>query len=294
MNTESPRPDAPIAVPGGRDRAVAIAYHVLGSVSDAEDVAQDAAAAWLATDPETVEDPEAWIAVVTTRRAIDRLRERDRRRETYVGPWLPEPRVHAVGSDPADSAATADEVSYALLVVLDRLTPEQRVAFVLHDVFGEPFDRVGQVLGRNPAAARQLASRARRRVRDAAPPSEVDDASRWALVEAFLDACDHGDHQRLLSMLAPEAELVTDGGGVVTAARNVVVGADRVARFLLGVWTGLDPSRVDVVSIGGDPGVVVRADGRTTVAVPEVRHGLVTSVRIIANPDKLRHLDPAP
>ncbi len=291
MNTESPRPDVPIAVPGGRDRAVTIAYHVLGSVSDAEDVAQDAAAAWLATDPETVEDPEAWIAVVTTRRAIDRLRTRERRRETYIGPWLPEPRVRPAGTDPADLGATADEVSYALLVVLDRLTPEQRVAFVLHDVFGEPFTRVGEVLDRSPAAARQLASRARRRVRDVAPPDDVDDRTRWDLLEAFVAATTNGDLERLLGLLDPDVRLVTDGGGVARAARNVVHGADNVARFTIGVWNRFPPQSWQVVSVSGDPGVVATRDGQHTVGVLEVRDGRITAVRLVANPDKLHHLD---
>jgi len=284
-------------VPGGHERAVAIAYHVLGSVSDAEDVAQEAAAAWVTTDRSDVDDPEAWVAVVTTRRAIDRLRQRQRRRETYIGPWLPEPRIRPramSATDPADVAVTADEISYALLVVLDRLTPAQRVAFVLHDVFGEPFDRIAEVLGCTTAAARQLASRARRRVRDAAPPTDPDDDVRWAVTDAFLAACQQGDHEGLLALLAPDAELVSDGGGVVSAARNVIVGADRVARFLLGIWSSTVPSLVEFVSIGGDPGVVVHADGRATVAVLEVHDGLATAVRLIANPDKLHHLDGPP
>lgn len=283
-------------LPGGRGRAVAIAYHVLGSVTDAEDAVQEATESWLTTNRDAVDDPEAWAAVVTTRRAIDVLRQRDRRREDYVGPWLPEPRIrplpHAQGpdQDPASAAAVADEVSYALLVVLDRLTPEQRIAFVLHDVFGESFHHVAAVLDRTPAAARQLASRARRQVRESAPPDDVDDGQRWHVAEVFVDAAQRGDLTALLDLLDPDVQLVADSGGKVRAPRNVVRGPDHVGRFAIGVLRGVPRDQLRPVLVGGDPGVVATIDGRTAVGVLEVRHGLVTAVRLVANPDKLTHL----
>jgi RNA polymerase sigma-70 factor, ECF subfamily len=277
-----------------RDRLFGLAYRMLGSVADAEDVVQDVGETWTRTDTETIEDPEAWLVTVTTRRCLDRLRSAQRRRETYVGPWLPEPLVTdpvraPAEADPGEAATLADEVSYALLVVLDRLQPAERVAFVLHDVFGEPFEHVARILGRTPAAARKLASRARQRVHGALPTATTDPAEGRRVTEAFVEAVGTGDLAALLELLAPDTVLVSDGGGIVSAARRPVHGADRLARFFLGLAAKGGPeARAEPVTVNGGPGVRLWL-GRDLVGVAAlgVRQGRVLAVHVVTNPHKL-------
>lgn len=279
---------------GHRGRLFGLAYRLLGTVADAEDVVQDVAETWARTDRSTVDDPEAWLVTVATRRSLDRLRSAQHRREAYVGPWLPEPVAHdpsETSSDPADLVAVADEVSFAMLVVLDQLSPPERVAFVLHDVFGLPFDRLASVLERSPEAARKLASRARQRVHDAVPPGGHDPVEAREVTEAFLAAARDGDLEGLVRVLHPDAVLISDGGGLVTAARRPVVGSERIARFILGLATKSYPDgRAEAVVVNGEPGFRLSLGERPiAVGTLEVREGRVRAVRFVVNPDKLRH-----
>lgn len=282
-----------------RRRLVGLAYRMLGTLADAEDVVQDA---WLRlgrVEPGTVDDLPAWLTTVTSRLALDRLRAVRRAREAYVGPWLPEPIVAGLADrrpGPADVVELDDSVRLALLVVLEQLTPEQRVAFVLHDVFAVPFAEVAATLGVSPAAARQLASRARRTVRDARPTPRASAEAERAAVLAFRRAALDGDVGGLVAVLAPGVVLRSDGGGAVSAALRPVVGAEKVARLLVGLLELAEgPLEVTDVLVNGEPGMVVRAVARgrpeTTVVVPRVDEGgRVVAVDIVRNPAKLRGL----
>jgi RNA polymerase sigma-70 factor (ECF subfamily) len=212
---------------------------MLGSWAEAEDAVQEAWLRYAASRPDDLADARGWLTTVTARICLDVLRSARVRRESYVGQWLPEPlvaRLPATEPDPADRVARTEEISLALLVVLDRLGPEQRVAFVLHDVFAVPFEQIASVLGTTPAAARQLASRARRAVADGEVRHDRDRAEQERVLAAFLGAAERGDIDGLIAVLAPEVVVVGDGGGVGGAAREPVTGALRVARFLLGLF----------------------------------------------------------
>jgi RNA polymerase sigma-70 factor (ECF subfamily) len=252
-----------------RDHLMAVAYRMLGSRADAEDAVQEAWLRWHATAAgsagEQIEDPRGWLTTVTARICLDQLRSARVRREAYVGQWLPEPVVDRFEADLADQVVRTDEVSYALLVVLERLGPEQRVAFVLHDVFAVPFDEIAEVLATTPAAARQLASRARRAVSaDGAPRHTADLAEQRRVVTAFLDAARSGDIDGLLAVLAPDAVTVGDGGGLAPVGRQPIAGALPVARFLAGLFRRYQREatsvRVEVVLLNGDLGLLAEAD----------------------------------
>jgi RNA polymerase sigma-70 factor (ECF subfamily) len=277
-----------------RGRLVGIAHGILGELGEAEDVVQEA---WLRlrrsarTDP--VESVTGWLVVTTSRLALDAVGSARRRRETYVGPWLPEPIVEfdPIGApapaDPADRVTLAESVSTAVLVVLQTLTPAERTAFVLHDVFGLPFAEVAEVVGRTPAAVRQLAARARKRVREGAPRFDADPQRQRAVVAAFTRALEDGDVDALLRLLDPDVVLLSDGGGRVRAARNPVHGADRVARFLAGIQRKL-AFRPWPARINAGPGVVLTRDGGPVAAVSlTVVDGRVARVDIVINPEKL-------
>lgn len=280
---------------------VTVAYPLLGSLVDAEDVVQDVAETWSRTDRDAIEDPQAWLVTVTTRRCLDRLRSAQYRRETYVGSWLPEPRLTSPGTsqandDPAAVVVRAEEVSFALLLVLERLQPAERIAFVLHDVFGEPYPHIASILGRTPQATRQLASRARRRIRGTSGPPESQhlpqaspDTFGETTVRAFREAIVTGDLDGLLSLLDPEAVLVSDGGGVVRAARRPVLGAERIARFFVGLAAPPRAAdRVEVVMINGNAGLRFWLDRRLVgVAALDLRAHRVGAVYVVVNPAKL-------
>jgi len=282
-----------------RSRLVGVAYRILGSVTEAEDAVQDAWLRFVGADRSAVEEPAAWLTTVTSRLCLDRLRSARARRETYVGPWLPEPWVQGLDAPPGPDvlAEHGESVRLALLVVLEELTPEQRVAFVLHDVFAVPFTEVADALGTSVAAARQLASRARRAVRDRRPPPAVPLARQREVVEAFTRATLAGDLDGLLRTLAPGVVLRSDGGGVVSAALRPVVGPDRVARVLIGLVTRSAGSPVTVVPVlvNGELGALVdvgegesRASAGMNVVLPRVGpDGLVHGVDMVRNPEKL-------
>lgn len=280
-----------------RARLVGLAYRVLGSVAEAEDAVQDAWLRLAGADRAAIEDLAAWLTTVTSRLCLDRLRSARVRRETYVGPWLPEPWVQPVDAAPGPEqhAVQGESVRLALLVVLEGLSPEQRVAFVLHDVFAVPFTEVADVLGTSVPAARQLASRARRTVREHRLPPAVPLHRQREVVEAFTRAAFAGDLDGLVRTLAPDVVLRSDGGGLVSAALRPLLGPDHVARFLLGLRTRYAPTGFDVVPVlvNGELGAVVElgedtGPGWLTVVLPRVGpDGLVHGVDVVRNPDKL-------
>jgi len=278
-----------------RPRLVRVAYAILGSHAEAEDVVADCWLRLVAADgQEPVRDVESWAVVAVSRLALDVLRSARVRREQYVGPWLPEPVVDGVATpaftDPAEKVTLDDEVSYALLVVLETLTPPERTAFVLHDLFGVPFGEVATAVGRSPEAVRQLASRARRHVRSRSAWSPVDAAEHRRVVSTFSTAVATGDLAALIGVLDPEVVLVSDGGGVVSAARKPVLGADRVARFLLGVMAKGGPDgRIDQVNVNGAPGFAVyRGGDLVTIVSVTVASDRVSRIDMVRAPDKLR------
>jgi RNA polymerase sigma-70 factor, ECF subfamily len=277
------------AVAEHRGWLLGMAYRMLGSAAEAEDAVQEAFARLSVADG--VDDPAAWLRTVTTRICLDVLRSARVRRETYVGPWLPEPLL-VDDADPATAVADAESLSLAFLVVLESLSPEERIAFLLHDVFGTPFDEVARSLGRTPAAARQLASRGRRRLREHRPRFEADARRRQAVAAAFLDACEGGDVDALLALLADDVVLVSDGGGVVSAARKPVVGAEAVLRMLTGLARKAGPSAAfQRLPLNATPGALVSVAGEAdTAMVLEVSGGQVVRINMVRNPEKLAGL----
>ncbi|ROP42556.1 RNA polymerase sigma factor SigJ [Saccharothrix texasensis] len=273
-----------------RPRLVGVAYSLVGTVAEAQDVVSDCWLRLTAADAqEPVRDVEAWSVVAVARRAVDVLRSARVRREEYVGPWLPEPLVDAVAEDPADRVTLDDTVSFALMVVLETLTPAERTTWVLHEVFGMPFPEVAAVVGRSPAAVRQLAVRARAHVAAGAPRVDVGAAEHRRAVEAFLRAVGHGDLAGLLSVLDPDVLLTSDGGGLQGVARRPVAGADRVARFLVGVRRKMAADeRVVPLTVNGGPGFAVLAGATTRfVCSFTLRGGRVRRVDLVVAPDKL-------
>ncbi len=278
-----------------RPMLLGVAYRMLGRTADAEDVVQEAWLRWTAADRAAVREPRAFLVRITTRLAIDRLRQAQARRESYVGPWLPEPLVTDFGPaapDSAERALLADSVSLAVLVVLESLSPLERAVFVLREAFGFPYGEIATALDRSEAAVRQLAGRARRHVDEGRPRYDVDPAERRDLTERFLSAAAGGDLGELLALLAPDVRLVGDSGGKSKAPLRVIESADKVGRFLVAVardsWEGYE---VRFLELNGAPAVLVLAGKEPeTVFQIEVRDGLVQCVHIIRNPDKLQGL----
>ena len=270
-----------------------VAYRMLGSVAEADDAVQEAWLRLSRSDTEAVENLGAWLTTVVARVCLDLLRSRRARREDYVGSWLPEPIVSTdLESDPEHEALLADSVGLALLVVLDTLTPPERLAFVLHDMFGVPFDEIAEIVDRTPDAARQLASRARRRVRGAAPETEPDLERQREVVDAFLAASRAGDFEALLEVLDPDVVFRIDGGGVPSRSRPPVVGAAAVARQVLARGTPLAPLARPAV-VNGAAGAVVEIAGKPFAVVSfAVRNGRIAEIDVIADPAKLSSLQP--
>jgi RNA polymerase sigma-70 factor (ECF subfamily) len=277
-------------------RLIRIAYAVLGSHAEAEDVVSDC---WLrlvsANNTEPVNDVEAWATVVVARRALDTLRSARVRRETYVGPWLPEPRVDVAPpahSDPADRVTLDDTVSFALLVVLETLTPAERTAWVLHDLFEMEFTDVARIVGRTPTAVRQLAARARRHVAAGTPRIEVDHATREAVFEAFRRATEQGDIAALVKLLDPSVRLTTDGGGQIRAARRPVHGADRVARMVVGLAHQMHAGHRPIpVMVNGAPGLALLERGELDLVIAlTLERDRICRIDIIRAPGKLAHI----
>ncbi|WP_413801563.1 RNA polymerase sigma-70 factor [Streptomyces iranensis] len=268
-----------------------IAYRMLGSVADAEDVVQDA---WLRCSQVStpVENPAGYLARTVTNLALNRLTSAAATREQYVGPWLPEPLV--TRPDVGEEVELAESVSLAMLVVLESLSPLERAVFVLKDVFGFSFREIAGMLDRGEAAVRQVGSRARAHVQARRPRYDAPAEVRRRVTEEFLAACLGGDLNRMMELLAPDVTAWSDGGGKVKAALRPQQGAEKVARFLAAVIAQpMDDPRVHAVDVNGRPGLLLTVAGRPdTVACAEVEDGRITEIRIIRNPEKLRHLPP--
>jgi RNA polymerase sigma factor (sigma-70 family) len=280
-----------------RRHLVSLAFRMLGTVAEAEDAVQETYLRWYRLSPQERADidvPRAWLTRAASRICLNVLSSARHRRESYVGPWLPEPipayafrAPGAPAADPLERVTLDESVSTALLVVLESMTPAERVAFILHDVFATPFDEIAEIVGRTPAACRQLATSARRRVQQSrsrrASRTEHDD-----IVRAFAAAVRTGDLAGLITVLDPHVELRSDGGGVVTAARNPVSGNDRVARFLLGGRSKYPLSTIVEQSTPDGLGFAIWDEGRIVgITTLEIQDGLVTHVRIMVNPAKL-------
>ena len=274
-----------------RRRLLGISYRILGSFADAEDVVQDAWLRWSRTDVTEVENPEAFLTTVVTRLSLDRLRTLKARREVYSGPWLPEPV--AADPDPQSAVELADSLSLAVLVVLETLSPLERAAFVLREVFSEPYPVVAEILGREEPAVRQLVHRARQHVDAGAARYRADRATHNEVVQRFLAACETADLDALLGVLAPEVLLVSDAGGVGKAPVRPITGEDKVGRFLIGVTTKVVPgTTVGPEVFNGRLGLVARLDGRAITAIAfDIGDGHVHTLHLLANPEKLAGLD---
>ncbi len=273
-----------------RPAVFGVAYRLLGTVADAEDVAQDVWLRAAAADLEQIEDLRAWLVTVAARRSYDILKSARLRRESYVGPWLPEPLL--TGPDASESVLVDESVSTAMLLVMEELSPPERVAFVLHDVFGIEFSRIADVLDVSAPAARQLASRARRRVakaKESAP--RASKAERERVLVAFRAAYESGDMAGLVALLHPGAVYVTDGGGEVFAARKLIHGGERVAEVMVRVGRQWRADRIDFVEVGGELALVFHRDGGVySVDTVQITDGLISAYRRVINPDKLSHV----
>ena len=270
-----------------RPKLTRIAYRMLGSVADAEDVVQDAFLRWLATDRETVREPEGFLRRVVTRLCLDLLKSARRRRETYVGEWLPEPVVE-------DEEEEIDDVTLPLMLALERLSPLERAAFLLHAVFGVGFDEIAETIGREPAACRQLASRARSHVRAARPRFEMPKERGLEIAAAFFAASRHGDMDRLRSLLAADVVVHSDGGGKKPAAREPVIGFDNVMHLHAALARLFAENRSQLVRYGhinGLPGfVTVEAGDTLQTTALRIENGQIAAIYVMRNPDKLRHI----
>jgi RNA polymerase sigma-70 factor, ECF subfamily len=272
-----------------RPRLLGLAYRMTGSMADAEDIVQDAWLRYERTGPEGVERPAAWLTTVVSRLALDRLRSAHHKRETYVGPWLPEPVATAAG--PAEQAELRDSLTLGFLVLLERLAPVERVVFLLADVFAVPFDDIAVTVERTPAACRQIASRARKRVRDDRRRVPASEEEAWRVAVAFFSAAQAGDIDGLLAVLADDAVLTSDGGADVRAARRPVVGPDRITRFLVNLGRRFgDGATFELLTLNGEPSLVASTVAGMSAITLEVADGRVQAIHMVRNPGKLAHV----
>ena len=272
-----------------RNLLFTVAYEMLGSAADAEDVLQVTWLRWVGVDLGTVRDQRAYLVRITTRQALTRLRTLRRRKESYVGPWLPEPLLTA--PDVARDVELADSVSMAMLLVLETLAPAERAVFVLREVFDLPYDEIAEALGKSPAAVRQVAHRARahvaaRRPREVVSPAETRDA-----LAAFQRAAETGDLQRLLDILAPDVVFLGDGGGIAQAVHVPVVGARKVGRLLALGLSRIPAGALQPTQVNGYPALILRLDGEVdTVLAVRIDDGLITGLYAVRNPEKLSRM----
>lgn len=286
---DPPGPD-PAEFEALRPLLFTVAYEMLEVAADAEDVVQEAWLRWSRVDPGTVRDPRAYLVRVVIRLSLNRFRTVARQRETYVGPWLPEPLVTV--PDVADDVELADSVSTAMLLVLQTLTPLERAVFVLREVFDVPYDEIADSVERTPAAVRQIAHRAREHVAARRPRQRVDRREHAEVLERFRAAAVTGDLQALVDVLAPDVVLVTDGGGVRKAALRPILGRDKVLRFLEAVTPKGADVELRVELVGGRPGLVALLDGVVdSVITIDAVDGVVGSLYFVRNPEKLTHLE---
>ncbi|CAK7258832.1 MULTISPECIES: sigma-70 family RNA polymerase sigma factor [unclassified Shinella] len=270
-----------------RPRLLRLAYRMLGTHAEAEDIVQEAWLRWHRSDRDRVAAPAAWLTRIVSRLCLDAMKSARFRRETYPGTWLPEPLI-----EPADEEMRADNITLTLMVALERLSPLERAAFLLHDVFNQPVDEVAATLQRSPAAIRQLAARARAHVRIDQPRYAIAREDSRAIVEAFFEACRLGDATALGSMLAEDVTLRSDGGGKVMAFPNAIHGMDRLVRLYLGLSRKLG-GRMEFLGhlvIDGLPGFLSRVDGHLQTSALDISGGRITAIYITRNPEKLAGL----
>jgi RNA polymerase sigma-70 factor (ECF subfamily) len=282
-----PRDPSTKAFEAQRPRLLRLAYRMLGSHAEAQDIVQEAWLRWHRSDRDNVTEPAAWLTRTVSRLCLDAMKSARARRETYPGTWLPEPLI-----EPADEELRADNITLTLMVALERLSPLERAAFLLHDVFDQPMDDVAATLRRSPAATRQLAARARAHVRIDQPRYEIAREDSEALVHAFFEACRLGDATALGSMLAAEVTLRSDGGGKVMAFPNAIHGMDRLVRLYVGLSrkSGARMEFLGHVMIDGLPGFLSRTDGHVQTSALDICDGRITAIYITRNPDKLTGL----
>src|SRR4051812_16654111 len=273
-----------------RPAVFGVAYRLLGSVADAEDVTQEVWLRAAGTDLQNIDDLHAWLVTVAARRSYDILKSARFRRETYVGPWLPEPLL--TGPDASQPVLADESVSTAMLLIMEKLSPPERVAFVLHDVFGIEFGRIAEVLDVSVPGARQLASRARRRVAKAKQSTpQASKAERERVLAVFRAAYEAGDLAGLVKLLDPDVVYVTDGGGQVSAARRLIHGGERVAEVILRVGRQLHLDRIEFAEVGGELALVLHREGRVyAVDTVQIKDGRITAYRRVMNPDKLERV----
>jgi RNA polymerase sigma-70 factor (ECF subfamily) len=272
-----------------RPRLFGIAYRMLGSRSDAEDVLQDAYLRWHRGASEELRSPEAWLVTTVTRLCIDRLRAARAQREQYVGPWLPEPLIGDAAPAADMRAELSSSLSIAFLVVLEQLEPDERAAFLLHEVFDTDYAEIAEILGKSAAACRQIVSRARKRVRGRRPRAQVTDAARRLVLERFANAIQMQDKAALLELVAEQASWTSDGGGRARAALKAIRGRERVVRFALGVLgRHADKFAFEMTAVNGEPALAVRAEGRLFSVITVRTDGMrILDVYTVLNPDKL-------
>jgi RNA polymerase sigma-70 factor, ECF subfamily len=276
-----------------RNLLVGSAYRMLGSVADAEDLVQDAWLRWSAADRSQVAEPRAYLVQVAVNGALNQLRAAKARREAYVGPWLPEPLL--VAPDVAEDVATADSVSMAVMVVLETLSPLERAVFVLREVFGYGYRDIAGALARSEPSVRQLAHRAREHVQARRPRFAADRTEQRQVTNEFLAACGSGDLARLMALLAPGVRLTSDSGGKARAPRRIIIGAGKVARFILAITGTAEGMRVEITDVNGAAGIVGFDGGRAAFALAlDVCDNKVQGMFLINNPDKLTALADGP
>lgn len=271
-----------------RARLTGRAYRVLGSFSDADDVVQEAWLRWHGADRSTIDNADAWLNTVVTRLAIDRLRQRKRDEERYTGPWLPTPLIERA-ADPAEVAELSDSMTTAFLTMLEELSPDERAAFLMADVFGDPFAQIADSMDRSVESCRQLASRARRKLRAAGEHRRDDRRAAAAVIERFVTALVTGDESGALACVAPDVVTIHDGGPNRRAARYPVRGADRVVRMYLNLFgRATEAWAIAPALVGGLPGLVIEEDGKVfSVTAIEVVDGVIVRSTSVLNPDKL-------
>jgi RNA polymerase sigma-70 factor, ECF subfamily len=277
-----------------RSLLFSIAYRMLGSVMEAEDIVQEVYLRWKQVNPDEVGSPKAYLSAIATRLCIDHLRSARVQREEYYGPWLPEPLISDPEDNPATALAHSETLSMAFLVLLESLAAEERAVFILREVFDTPYPEIASIIGKNEPAVRQMFSRARQRVHEGRPRFAVTRAEQEQVTMQFIQACMTGDLKLLMTTLAGESILISDGGGKASAATRPVVGADRIARFVLGLLKKqTDDVETQLSVVNGEPAFVMYLDGQPfNVMVLEIGDGHVQVIRNVRNPDKLRHIQP--
>lgn len=276
-----------------RPRLFGLAYRMLGTRDDAEDVIQDAYIRWHKTDAEAIETPEAWLVTAVTRLSIDRLRKASTQREVYIGPWLPEPIMISNEPSPQDDAELASGLSIAFLALLERLSPSERAAFLLHDIFDCGYPDIARIIGKNETAARQMVSRARSRVRNDNPRFTADETEKRELIRKFAAASAAGDETAMLSIFTPDMMSMADGGGVVTASRKVTFGAERIAN-LYAVQSRRWPEPIEsyFVYVNGELGLLRLLGGKPYLLNTfEIENGRIAAMYSVLNPAKLSAFD---